>query len=664
MGGNGTDTEAGRIDVVSCGVGFPKDAETLGLIGGADVVFGSRALLGACPVEARLTRIIGAKAREDAADALALCRAGRHVVVLASGDALYHGFGGTLSGMARPDDAIVHHPGITAFQALFHRLGLPWQDARLFSAHSGEALPARAIAEAPLSVAYAGSRYPAHAIAQAVLKLHPASAERAAVIAERLGSPKERLVSGPLADLAHTECGPTSILLLLPNHWGCAPHSVARFALDARPAPREDAPTARSIPAPILTLGLPEEDYERENNLITASDVRAVILSRLRLPAWGTLWDIGAGSGSVGLEAAGLRPNLNVVGIERKPERGAIIERNRARLGVPNYTLHIGDALGLIRASSIGSLPSGTPGLPRLNTSDAPHNETSVREAGNREHPMSAYPCGKTPKAYSHRTKSEPASPCGIADRKEWTTAIFPASSIGSLPNGTPGLPRTTPHDATHNETSVREVGNREHPMPASPCGETPKAYSHRAESEPASACGIADRKEWTVTISPASPCGNVPPSGQDDPSLSSPYNGTPAAQPPHQSKVLGKRGDGGPGEGERTTLLQKGFLSTSPGISAPSLLPPPDRIFIGGGGRGLPELLEACMERLAPGVIMVVSAVTLESFHTLYAWSPERRTGLCSLNIAHEQPIAGTSRHLKQQNTIYLFTFQKEIMP
>lgn len=158
MDGNGMDTEAGCIDVVSCGIGFPKDAETLGLIGRADMVYGSRALLAACPVEARLTRIIGAKAREDAADALTLCRVGRHVVVLASGDALYHGFGGTLSGMAHPDDTIVYHPGITAFQALFHRLGLPWQDARLFSAHSGEALPARAIAEAPLSVAYAGSR--------------------------------------------------------------------------------------------------------------------------------------------------------------------------------------------------------------------------------------------------------------------------------------------------------------------------------------------------------------------------------------------------------------------------------------------------------------------------------------------------------------------------
>ena len=142
MDGNGMDAEAGRIDVVSCGIGFPEDAETLGLIGRADVVYGSRALLAACPVEARLTRIIGAKAREDAADALTLCRAGRHIVVLASGDALYHGFGGTLSGIAHPDDTIVYHPGITAFQALFHRLGLPWQDARLFSAHSGEALPA------------------------------------------------------------------------------------------------------------------------------------------------------------------------------------------------------------------------------------------------------------------------------------------------------------------------------------------------------------------------------------------------------------------------------------------------------------------------------------------------------------------------------------------
>ena len=452
----------GRIDVVSCGIGFPADPATLALLEAADTVYGSRALLTACPVAVRDARIVGAKARQDAADALALSRSGRRVAVLASGDALYHGFGGTLAERREDGDDIVYHPGITAFQTLFHRLGLPWQDARLFCAHSGERLPAREIAEAPLSVTYAGTRYPADAIARAVLGVHPASGRRAAVTAERLGSDAERIRSGSLEELARTACGPTSILVvfpsghIMPSTSGTRPEPLPKIFPPADAAhAATGAPTATDapIPAPILALGLPEEDYERENNLITASDVRAVILSRLRLPAWGTLWDIGAGSGSVGLEAAALRPNLAVHGVERKPERGAIIERNRLRMGLANYTLHLADALEAVRADS------GTPPPPAL--------------------------------------------------------------------------------------------------------------------------------------------------------------------------------------------------LSAA--------LPAPDRIFVGGGGKDLPALLTACLQRLQPGGIIAASAVTLESLAALLAWSPERRTGLCRLDIANERPIAGTSRHLKPQNTIYVFTFQKE---
>ncbi len=437
-----TPVTGGRIDVLSCGIGFPADAGVSALLEGADVVYGSRALLAASPVALRDTRAIGANARANAAEALALCREGRRVVALASGDALYHGFGGTLSGLCQEDDEIVYHPGVTAFQALFHRLGLPWHDARLFSAHSGERIPARAIAEAPLSVTYAGSRHPADAIARAVLGCHPAAAGRAALIAERLGSDEERIRSGPLKDLAGTACGPTSILVIFPDVYG------------GRRQPAQTTPPApdghRTANAPTLALGLPEEDFERENNLITASDVRAVILSRLRLPAWGTLWDIGAGSGSVGLEAAALRPDLNVHGVERKAERGALIERNRLRLGVANYTLHVGNA----------------------------------------------------------------------------------------------------------------------------------------------------------------------------------------------QEVVL-------------DTVLDDGTFTLA--------LPAPDRVFIGGGGGDLPELLAACMNRLRPGGLMAASAVTLESFAALLAWSPELRTGLCRLDVANERAIAGTSRHLKPQNTIYVFTFRKE---
>ena len=75
-----------------------------------------------------------------------------------------------------------------------------------------------------------------------------------------------------------------------------------------------------------------------------------------------------------------------------------------------------------------------------------------------------------------------------------------------------------------------------------------------------------------------------------------------------------------------------------------------------------MPDLLDACMERLKPGGLMVAGSVTLESFCALYGWRPGRRVGLCRLDVANERPIAGTHRHLKHQNTITLFIFQKEI--
>lgn len=415
----------GQVDVISCGIGFPDDETARRLLAQADAVYASRALLAASPLPLKETHVIAARARQDAEEILRRSRGGDRLVVLASGDALYHGFGGTLSSLARPGDNLVFHPGITAFQALFHRLGRPWQEARLFCVHAGENIPARQIAQWPLTVTYAGSRHTADAIARAVLEAHPEAAGRAAVMAERLGSPEERLVQAPLRDLAALPCGPTSLLVLLEHQ-------------------ADDAAEA-AVP-PLLALGLPDDAYAHEAHLITAPDVRAVILSRLRLPHWGVLWDLGAGSGSVGLEAAALCPGLRVVGVERKPERVALMERNARRLGVDNYSARTGEALVL-----------------------------------------------------------------------------------------------------TH--------------LPA----------------------------------------------------------------------------------------------------DAPDGLPDPDRIFLGGGGRELPDLLAVCMDRLRPGGLLAAASVTLQSLADLLRWSPERRTGICRLDVAVEAPLARVHRHLAPQHTIHIFTFQKE---
>jgi precorrin-6Y C5,15-methyltransferase (decarboxylating) len=67
---------------------------------------------------------------------------------------------------------------------------------------------------------------------------------------------------------------------------------------------------------------------------MTKREVRIQLLADLELPATGVLWDVGAGVGSVGLEALRLRPQLQLWAVERRPGAAALIHRNAKRLGV------------------------------------------------------------------------------------------------------------------------------------------------------------------------------------------------------------------------------------------------------------------------------------------------------------------------------------------
>ncbi len=80
-------------------------------------------------------------------------------------------------------------------------------------------------------------------------------------------------------------------------------------------------------------MGLADEEYAHEGGMITSSEVRAVALSKLHV-APGVMWDIGAASGSVGLEAGALCDQLTVYAIEQKENRARHIRQNAARVGV------------------------------------------------------------------------------------------------------------------------------------------------------------------------------------------------------------------------------------------------------------------------------------------------------------------------------------------
>jgi precorrin-6Y C5,15-methyltransferase (decarboxylating) len=105
------------------------------------------------------------------------------------------------------------------------------------------------------------------------------------------------------------------------------------------PPAREDLP-----PRPRLHLGLPEAAYDHEQGLITKAEVRAVVLAKLGLFPGQVLWDVGAGSGSVGLEASLLLGAGRILAVEKNPARLAQLAANRDRFGVTNLEIIAGQA--------------------------------------------------------------------------------------------------------------------------------------------------------------------------------------------------------------------------------------------------------------------------------------------------------------------------------
>ena len=92
-------------------------------------------------------------------------------------------------------------------------------------------------------------------------------------------------------------------------------------------------------------LGLPDDALESHPpGVMTKEEVRAVALFKLRLRPDAIVWDVGAGSGSLSLEAALVARAGHVYAVERRPEALAALRRNVARFPRPNLTVVEGEA--------------------------------------------------------------------------------------------------------------------------------------------------------------------------------------------------------------------------------------------------------------------------------------------------------------------------------
>jgi precorrin-6B C5,15-methyltransferase / cobalt-precorrin-6B C5,C15-methyltransferase len=232
------------------------------------------------------------------------------VVVLATGDPLCFGMGATLiRRLGREQVTVV--PAISSVQVAFARAGVPWDDARILSAHGRPLAPVVPHAlDARTSAIFCGPDNPPQRVAQALID--GGMEDCRCVVAEQLGGPVERVVDASLSEVARGHFNPLSVLIV--DRDSGAKGSVASSA----------APVA---------FGRPEAEFSHAGGMITRAEVRAVGLSLLQPGGAGVIWDVGAGSGSIGIEAAALAPGARVYAVERDPEQLQHLRANVAAAG-------------------------------------------------------------------------------------------------------------------------------------------------------------------------------------------------------------------------------------------------------------------------------------------------------------------------------------------
>ncbi len=262
--------------------------------------------------------------------------AGQRCVVLATGDPLCHGIGAFLIQRLGTDGVEVL-PTTSTLQLAFARLGKPWQAARIVSVHSrdaGEWQPGakpdhglypllqaatEANTEAPLIGVFTSPANTPARIARCLIAAGYGEDFRLSVAA-CLERPEESLhIDLSLTKAAGQDFADPNIVVLERCR---PPDALPRFGLD-------DSDYVQRTP---------------EKGLITKQEARAVSLARLGLRSDSVVWDIGAGSGSVGLEAARLAPRGHVWAIEKNSGDAANARENARRLRAHNYSLHEGRA--------------------------------------------------------------------------------------------------------------------------------------------------------------------------------------------------------------------------------------------------------------------------------------------------------------------------------
>lgn len=304
------------VTLIGMGSGTPEllTAQGLAALQSADLIIGAKRLLEHLPTGCTENRkalykpenILSCLSEFPAANA----------ALLYSGDTGFYSGASKLLPMLRAFGISARVlPGISSVQLLSAAIGRPWQDWKLVSAHGCACDPAAECLTSegrPVFFLTGGTETPATLCAKLA---HAGLGDAHGIIGENLGTPQEHLAFGTAQTLAANACAPLSVLLI--------EHTV----LPARRAP-----------------GFPDDAFIRGEVPMTKQEVRAAALAKLAVRPADTLWDVGAGTGSVSVELALAAPRGHVYAVECAPDACALIRQNREKFHAYNLSLIEGTA--------------------------------------------------------------------------------------------------------------------------------------------------------------------------------------------------------------------------------------------------------------------------------------------------------------------------------
>ncbi len=270
------------------------------------------------------------------------------IVLLASGDPMFFG----ISRRAVKEfgkETVEILPDLSSIQAAFSKIKEPWDDAFLMSLHGGpdpekrrrlpyeiKDIPALLQQHNKIAILTDKENNPSE-IASILLnsQLSTPNSQLIVYVCERLGYSDEKITEGTPVEIAGMLFASPNVVIVKIQDTG--------YKIQDEKSRASCIMHHASHPASYC-FGLTEDEIAHSRGIITKDEVRAATIHKSRLPQRGVFWDIGAGSGSIAIEAARLCPELKIFAVEKNEEQVCNIKENKARFNAANVEIIKGAA--------------------------------------------------------------------------------------------------------------------------------------------------------------------------------------------------------------------------------------------------------------------------------------------------------------------------------